>query len=119
MKYLFLIIFTALVTLGMAQESDATYQMIHKTFTLNEDGSYKMKYHHKLKYHTYLSFHRKYGETFVIYDPHYQEINVLKSQTTMVDGKVVNAPDNAQNQVLPRYAMGSGEYNDLREYVIT
>ncbi len=119
MKHLFLIIFTALVTFGMAQESDATYQMIHKTFTLNEDGSYKMKYHHKLKYHTYLSFHRKYGETFVIYDPHYQEINVLKSQTTMADGKVINAPDNAYNEVLPRYAMGSGEYNDLREYVIT
>ncbi len=119
MKYLISIIFVTIAAISLAQESDATYQMIHKTFTLNEDGSYKMKYHHKLKYHTYLSFHRKYGETFVVYDPDYQKINVIKSQTTMADGKVVNAPGNAFNEVLPRYATSSGNYNNLRELVIT
>lgn len=103
----------------LGQNSDATYRKIHKTYTLNEDGSYKLNYQHVLEYHTYLSFHRKYGETFVVYDPDYQEVNVLKSETTMADGKVVNSPDNAFNEVLPRFASGAGAYNDLRELVIT
>ncbi|ALO15741.1 hypothetical protein L21SP5_02104 [Salinivirga cyanobacteriivorans] len=119
MKLLTVIISLLIGTVLYGQESDATYLKLHKTYTLNKNGSYKLTYQHELKYHTYLSFHRKYGETFVVYDPDYQKVNVLKSQTTMADGKVVNAPENAFNEVLPRYALGSGAYNKLRELVIT
>ncbi len=119
MKLITIILSLLVGTTLMGQESDATYLKLHKTYTLNENGSYKLTYEHKLKYHTYLSFHRKYGETFVVYDPDYQKVNVLKSQTTMADGKVVSAPENAFNEVLPRYALGSGAYNKLRELVIT
>jgi hypothetical protein len=119
MKYIFLIISAFIIVNAQAQQSDATYLKIHKTYVINEDGSYDYTYTHQLKYHSYISFHRKYGETFVIYDPTYQEVKVEECHTTMRDGKVVKAPDNAFNEVLPRYAEHSGAYNHLRELVIT
>ncbi|PLX22572.1 MAG: hypothetical protein C0599_06100 [Salinivirgaceae bacterium] len=119
MKYIFLIISAFIFVNAQAQQSDATYLKIHKTYVINEDGSYDYTYTHQLKYHSYISFHRKYGETFVIYDPDYQSVKVQECKTTMRDGKVVKAPDNAFNEVLPRYAEHSGAYNHLRELVIT
>jgi hypothetical protein len=118
MKYLFLII-TTLFFFNSSAQNDATYLKIHKTYVLNEDGSYDFTYNHKLKYESYISFHRKYGETFVVYNPQYQNVKVTECKTTMRDGKVVVAPDNAFNEVLPRFAEHSGAYNHLRELVIT
>lgn len=108
------------ISIGLtAQESDATYHKIYKTYTLNEDGSYVYEYSHQLKYNSYLSFHRLYGETFVVYNPEYQKVEVLECKTTMANGKEVVAPENAFNEVLPSYAAASGAYNHLRELVIT
>lgn len=119
MKYLFIIISTLFVFNLSAQQADATYLKIHKTYVLNEDGSYDYTYTHQLKYQSYISVHRKYGETFVVYDPDYQSVEVKECKTTMRDGKVVKAPHNAFNEVLPRFAEHSGSYNHLRELVIT
>ncbi|PLX09173.1 MAG: hypothetical protein C0594_05890, partial [Marinilabiliales bacterium] len=40
-------------------------------------------------------------------------------QTTMKDGKVISAPNNAFNEVLPSFARNCAEYNHLREMVVT
>ena len=37
----------------------------------------------------------------------------------MVDGTIVKTPDNAFNEVLPRYALGATAYNNLKEMVVT
>lgn len=88
-------------------------------YTLNEDGSVDYHYYHRRLYNTYMSFHRLYGETFVVYNPEYQTLKVDKSQTTMADGKKVNSPENAFNEVLPFQAADAPAYNHLREMVIT
>lgn len=88
-------------------------------YTLNEDGSVDYHYYHRRLYNTYMSFHRLYGETFVVYNPDYQTLSVSKSQTTMADGKKVNSPENAFNEVLPFQAADAPAYNHLREMVIT
>ncbi|MDA3866451.1 MAG: DUF3857 domain-containing protein [Salinivirgaceae bacterium] len=119
MKLLNIFIILFVVSSLNAQERDATFMRIEKTYTLNSDGSYTFDYKHQLKYESYLAFHRKYGETFIVYNPDYQSVEVTKCQTTMADGKVVKAPDNAFNEVLPRFAASSGTYNNLRELVIT
>jgi hypothetical protein len=119
MKYFILILSTLFVLNVKGQQSDATYLKMHKTYVLNEDGSYDYTYTHQLKYHSYLAFHRKYGETFVVYDPEYQNVDVKECVTTMRDGKEVKAPENAFNEVLPRFAEHNGSYNNLRELVIT
>lgn len=119
MKLLNIIAFL-LITLSIsAQKPDAVYHKMHKTYTLNADGTYVYEYSHQLAYNSYMAFHNLYGETFVVYDPEIQDVEVLQCKTTMADGKVVHAPENAFNEVLPAFAKSAGTYNHLRELVIT
>jgi hypothetical protein len=110
---LFAVILTAL------PQDDARYLDKEITFTLNPDGSWQREYHHKVKLETYYAVTRLMGETFIEYNPQYQELKVLKSETTMKDGKKVSAPSNALNQVLPRRAHYFPHYSHLREMVVT
>ena len=119
MKVLNIIAFLLIFASAFSQTPDAVYHKIHKTYTLNPDGTYVYEYAHQLKYNSYFAFHRLYGETFVVYDPKFQEVEVLQCKTTMADGKVIHAPQNAFNEVLPSFAKSSGTYNHLRELVIT
>lgn len=126
MKIKHIIYFTAIVFLaGSCQKStteeqnDALFKSIKKVYELNPDGSMNYHYQHELKYITHFSFNRLYGESFIIYNPNYQELKFNKVETTMADGKVVEAPENAFNKVLPRFAAGAPAFNHLREMVVT
>ncbi|HSH50489.1 MAG TPA: DUF3857 domain-containing protein [Bacteroidales bacterium] len=101
------------------EQNDAIFKSIKKVYELKPDGSINYHYKHQLKYITHLSFNRLYGESFIIYNPNYQEIKFNKVETTMAEGKVVKAPDNAFNEVLPRFAAGVPAFNQLREMVVT
>jgi hypothetical protein len=101
------------------KDADAVYLKQVKEYTLNADGSYSYHYYHKLLYNSYLSINRFYGETFVVYNPAYQSLKINKSETTMADGKKVDSPQNAFNEVLPSSAADAPYYNNLREMVIT
>ena len=78
-----------------AQQPDAIYLKMTKKYQLNEDGSVVFHYSHRLKYLSNYSYSRKYGETSIIYNPKFQKVKVNLCKTTMADGKVVPAPDNA------------------------
>jgi hypothetical protein len=99
--------------------SDAVFEKIEKTYTLNEDGSIDYSYYKKLKLLTHLSFNRLYGETFIVYNPLHQQLKINKAIITQKDGKVVTAPVNAFNEVLPQFAADAPYYNYLREMVVT
>jgi len=98
---------------------DAVFLKIEKEYILNADGSWDYHYYKKLKLLTHLSFNRLYGETFIVYNPAYQKLRINRCITTMADGKVIAAPANAFNEVLPGFAANSGAYNHLREMVVT
>jgi len=100
-------------------DADAVYITMKKEYTLNEDGSMDYNYSHRLKLLTFASFNRMYGETFISYNPEYQDLKINHSMTTMSDGKVVEAPDNAFNEMLPYYAADAPAYNHLRQMVVT
>jgi hypothetical protein len=100
-------------------DADALYKKIVITYTLNDDGSINYHYKHELDLYSYYAFNRLYGETFIIYNPEYQELKINNSVTTMSDGKKVPSPDNAFNEVLPRMASGAPPYSHLREMVVT
>ncbi|MGM0611908.1 MAG: DUF3857 domain-containing protein [Bacteroidota bacterium] len=100
-------------------EHDAVYHELKKEYKLNEDGSIEFHYYKKLEIKTYYAFHQKYGETFIVYNPKYQDLTINKSVTTMADGTKVPAPANAFNEVLPRQAKNAPAYNHLREMVVT
>ena len=62
---------------------------------------------------------RALGETFIVYNPEFQKLEILKSETTMADGRQVASPQNAFNEVLPFAAHGFADFSHLREMVVT
>jgi hypothetical protein len=99
--------------------TDAIYQKIKKEYTLNEDGSIDFHYYKKMKYLTPYAFNRLYGETFIVYNPEFQELTINLSKTEQEDGTIIINPGNAFNEVLPRFAANAPTYNHLREMVVT
>ena len=102
-----------------AQEDDAVFNKVVHEYTLHDDGSSEYRDYKEVKLLSHMSFHRLYGETFIIFDPEYQEIEINAAYTIMADGQKVVVPDNAFNEVLPRAAAHAAPYNRLRELVIT
>ena len=86
------------------KEADAVFNKIEKEYKLNTDGSTEFHYSSEVKLLTGYSVNRAYGETFIIYNPDYQELKVNHAYTVMADGKEVASPANAFNEVLPRCA---------------
>ncbi|MCK5076997.1 MAG: DUF3857 domain-containing protein, partial [Calditrichia bacterium] len=115
--FTFLLLFQGLT--AQTQSPDAIYKNVLIEYQLNEDGSTTYHYSHQLKLLTNHAFRRLYGETFIVYNPQYQKLTVNKSETTMADGTNINSPENAYNEVLPRFAANAPAYNHLREMIIT
>jgi len=115
----FVFLLSSCLTLKKDPDTDAVYKTITKVYQLNEDGSFVYQYKHRLKYITYYAFNRLYGESFIVYNPEFQEVKINLCETTMKDGKVVSSPENAFNEVLPRFAAGAPYFNHLRELVVT
>ncbi len=99
--------------------ADAIYDKITREYTLNKDGSTVFREFKRLKLLSHASFNRFYGETFIVYNPQYQDLTIHESYTIMSDGKKVVAPPNSFNEVLPRNAANSATFNHLREMVVT
>ncbi len=118
-KYLLLLLVILIAQNSYAQDGDAVFNKVIKEYTLNADGSTEYREYKEVQLLSHMSFHRLYGETFIVFDPEYQEIVVNEAYTIMRDGKKVLVPDNAFNEVLPRAASHSAPYNRLRELVIT
>lgn len=104
---------------AMSAQTDATLNNVTERFTLHPDGSIDRDYSKSLTYHTHYSFFNLFGETFVVYNPATQKLEIKECRTTQKDGTVIDAPANAFNEVLPANAAGSTDYNGLREMVIT
>ena len=120
-KIIFAIYCLSIVSLTIAQteKADAEYQSILKEYTLHEDGSIDFHYSKQLKLLSHYAFHRLYGETFIITNTDFQTLKINEAYTIMADGKKVVTPDNAFNEVLPRFANNAPAYNHIRELVVT
>ncbi len=104
---------------GQEESHDAVLLSLTKEYQLNEDGSIEYREQKKLKLLTHFAFHRLYGETFIVYNPDYEDLTINNAFTIMADGKKIITPDNAFNEVLPRFAANVPEFNHLREMVVT
>jgi hypothetical protein len=101
-----------------AAPSEAEYKKLAKTFVLHADGSQEMRYQMELTLYTHTAMRSAYGESFVVYDPAFQELVVNASYTKQRDGRIINTPANAFVPVLPRAAADAPAYNRLQEMVI-
>jgi len=122
-RYYSLLLIIALIISNMAiaqdDKSDAIFLKLEKEYQLNDDGSFDYREQKQLKLLTYYSFHRLYGESFILFNPLYQKLTINKSFTIMADGRKVQTPGNAYNELLPRFASDAPDHNYLREMVIT
>lgn len=129
MSFLLSLIFSFITGFSAAQKdslassagpaADAEYISLVKEYTLNQDGSMDYHFIKKQKLNTYRSFQNLYGETFIVYNPVFQQLTINDCYTIMADGKKVNAPLNSMNEVLPSIAAGAPPFNSLREMVVT
>lgn len=112
-------IFLLNVAFTQNENADAVYEKLTREYTLESDGSTSFREAKQLKLLTHLSFNRLYGETFIIYNPDFQKLTINEAYTIMADGKRIETPENAFNEVLPRNAALSATSNHLREMVVT
>lgn len=97
---------------------DATYHLISKSYTLNEDGSMDYRYRKELKLFSKSAFDT-YGETFIWYNPEYQTLTINEAYTIRKDGSKVQTPANAFNPSLPYACENCQRFNGIREMVVT
>ncbi|MCD7977947.1 MAG: DUF3857 domain-containing protein [Tannerellaceae bacterium] len=98
--------------------SEAEYRKLSKAYTLHTDGSQEFRYQMELTLFTHTAMNSTYGESFIIYDPRYQELKIHAAYTVQKDGNIVKAPENAFVEVLPRSAVHAPAYNHLKEMVV-
>lgn len=116
---LFVLALLAAGSLLSAPVHDARFLRVSVSYQLNADGSWDMTCERQVRLDTYLAVNRALGETFIVYDPAFQKLEVLRSETTMADGREVPSPENAFNEVLPFAAHGFADFSGLREMVVT
>ena len=59
------------------ENADAIFEKFIKEFTLEADGSTSYREYKQLKLITQFSFNRLYGETFIIYNPEFQNLKII------------------------------------------
>lgn len=98
--------------------SEAEFGKLSKAWTLNADGSQEFRCNKELTLFTHTAMNGTYGETFIVYNPAFQELKIHSAYTKQKDGSIVKAPDNAFVEVLPRMAANAPAFNHLKEMVV-
>ena len=112
------IICTALSVLANVPEKDAVYKLISASYTLNDDGSIEVRKRKELKLITRMTFD-EFGETFITYNPDFQELIINEAYTIRKDGSKVETPANAFNPMLPESCTKCERLNGIRTMVVT
>jgi hypothetical protein len=112
------IICTALSVLAKAPEKDAVYHLISESYTLNTDGSTEFRKRVELQIFTRMTFD-EFGETFITYNPDFQELIINEAYTIRKDGSKVETPANAFNPMLPESCTKCERLNGIRTMVVT
>ena len=107
-----------LAVLPARASSEAEFRKLSKTYTLRADGSQEMRVQKELTLFTHAAMNGLYGETFIVYNPDFQKLEIHESYTRQKDGTVVQTPANAFVEVLPAAAANAPAYNQLKEMVV-
>lgn len=119
-KYIFVILTISAIVPVFAKspEKDAVYKLISKSYTLNTDGSTEFRKRTELQIFTRMTFDH-FGETFITYNPDFQELIINEAYTIRKDGSKVETPANAFNPMLPEGCTKCERLNGIRTMVVT
>lgn len=107
-----------LAVLPAKAASEAEFRKLSKTYILRADGSQEVRVQKELTLFTHAAMNSLYGETFIVYDPDFQKLEIHESYTRQKDGNVIKTPANALVEVLPSAAANAPAYNRLKEMVV-
>ena len=116
--YITTLVVLLLIVAPVKAASEAEFGKLHKTYTLHTDGSQEMRVQKELTLFTHAAMNRLYGESFIVYNPEFQELKIHESYTRQKDGNIVKTPENAFVEVLPSAAADAPAYNGLKEMVV-
>ena len=116
--YITTLVVLLLIVAPVKAASEAEFGKLHKTYTLHADGSQEMRVQKELTLFTHAAMNRLYGESFIVYNPEFQELKIHESYTRQKDGNIVKTPENAFVEVLPSAAADAPAYNGLKEMVV-
>lgn len=109
--------FSLPLSVCQAQQPDAVYKLLRYEWTVNADGSSDYHYRHEVQIlrNRALTAYADKGETFVVFNPDYEELTVNEVYTLQLDGTRVDMPQNAFVYQLPSSCADCGRFNHLRE----
>ena len=116
--YIAILVMLLSMALPMQAASEAEFGKLSKAYILHTDGSQEMRVQKELTLFTHAAMNSLYGESFIIYNPEFQELEIHKSYTRQKDGTIVKTPANAFVEVLPSAAADAPAYNGLKEMVV-
>lgn len=102
----------------MLSAQEAEFVKLSKYYTLHEDGSQEFRCAKELTLFTHTAMNSTYGETFIVYNPDFQKLKIHTCYTKQKDGTIIQAPENAFVEVLPRFAADAPAFNQLKEMVV-
>ena len=122
MKRVFITIFVSVASVSLClaatKDWDATYNHISKEYNLSSDGSQSCRTVVEMSYNSYHAIHNLYGETFIDYNPQWQDLVINSSYTKKADGTIVMTPENAFVGTLPKFAENAPDHNGLIRLVV-
>ena len=116
--YIGIIEMLLLAVLPAKAASEAEFRKLSKTYTLRADGSQEVRVQKELTLFTHAAMNSLYGETFIVYNPDFQKLEIHESYARQKDGTVIKTPANALVEVLPSAAANAPAYNRLKEMVV-
>lgn len=118
--HLYIGVLALLLSMALTAQAapEARFGKLSKTYTLHADGSQELRVQKELTLYTHAAMNSLYGETFIVYNPQYQQLEIHDSYTRQKDGTIIRTPDNAFVEVLPSAAANAPAYNGLKEMVV-
>lgn len=101
-------------------QPDAEYNLIRRSYTINEDGSMDINFRKEIKLirNRAITAYADKGETFITYNPAFETLKINESYTIMANGTKVETPANAFIEQLPSECTDCGRLNGIREMAI-
>lgn len=119
MRHLYITFISVLFTLtATAADYEAEFKQISKSWTLHADGSREFRHSKELTIFTHTAMNSTYGESFIVYNPKHEKVVIHSAYTKQKDGNIVQTPENAFVEVLPKQAANAPDYNHLIELVV-
>lgn len=107
-------------SVAIAQEPDAIYKLMRNEWIVNADGTTEYHHRHEVQIlrNRALTAYADKGETFVVYNPDFEEVVINEVYTLRADGSRVEMPQNAFVYQLPSTCADCGRFNHIRELAI-